>query len=110
MRLSVKSPGATVVCEMSYASRVEHDRFPETFVVAEGERGSVELGPDYWLRVTTDAGTSSRRVAPPGREAQPAMNFSSCSIVSCCSSITALTRSPIEITPTIAPLESTTGR
>lgn len=59
--------GATVTCEMSYASRVEHDRFPETFVFAEGTQGSVELGPDFWLRVTTPEGTRSRRVPPPYR-------------------------------------------
>jgi predicted dehydrogenase len=57
--------GATVTCEMSYASRVEHDRFPETFVLAEGEQGSVELGPDYWLRVTTADGTQAQRRPPP---------------------------------------------
>ncbi len=55
---------ATVVCSMSYASRVEHDRFPETYIVVEGEHGSVELGPDYWLRTTTAAGTHSQRVVP----------------------------------------------
>ena len=57
--------GATVTCEMSYASRVEHDRFPETFVHVEGERGSAELGPDYWIRVTTAEGTLARRFPPP---------------------------------------------
>ena len=57
--------GATVTCEMSYASRVEHDRFPETFVFIEGERGSVELGPDYWIRITTGDGTQARRCPPP---------------------------------------------
>ncbi len=57
--------GATVTCEMSYASRVEHDRFPETFVFTEGERGSVELGPDYWIRITTADGTQARRCPPP---------------------------------------------
>lgn len=57
--------GATVICEMSYASRVEHNRFPETFVLVEGQRGSAELAPDFWIRVTTDAGTSARRHPPP---------------------------------------------
>jgi D-apiose dehydrogenase len=57
--------GATVTCEMSYASRVEHDRFPETFVVVEGERGSAELAPDFWIRVTTADGTQARRCPPP---------------------------------------------
>jgi predicted dehydrogenase len=59
------SSGATVTCEMSYASKVEQDRFPETFVMVEGDRGSAELGPDYWVRVTTSQGTQSRRVPPP---------------------------------------------
>jgi predicted dehydrogenase len=57
--------GATVTCEMSYASRVEHDRFPETFVMVEGETGSAELGPDYWVRVTTEKATRAQRHPPP---------------------------------------------
>ncbi len=60
--------GATrtsVVCHMSYASRTERERFPETFIFVEGEHGSVELAPDYWLRVTTPEGTQARRVQPP---------------------------------------------
>ena len=57
--------GATVTCELSYASQIEHDRFPETFVFVEGERGSAELGPDFWLRITTSAGTQARRCPPP---------------------------------------------
>jgi predicted dehydrogenase len=57
--------GATVTCNMSYASPVEHDRFPETFIFIEGENGSIELAPDFWLRVTTKAGTRVRRVPPP---------------------------------------------
>ena len=56
---------ATVTCNMSYASPVEHDRFPETFVFIEGEHGSIELAPDYWVRVTTRAGTHSTRCAHP---------------------------------------------
>ena len=57
--------GATVTCNMSYASCVEHDRFPETFVFIEGEKGSIELAPDFWLRVTTKDGTHARRCPPP---------------------------------------------
>jgi predicted dehydrogenase len=57
--------GAAITCEMSYASRVEHDRFPETFVHVEGEKGSAELAPDYWVRLTTADGTLSRRFPPP---------------------------------------------
>ena len=57
--------GLHVNIELSYASRVEHDRFPETYILVEGERGSISLGPDYWLRTTTDDGTSSVRIAIP---------------------------------------------
>jgi D-apiose dehydrogenase len=76
--------GATVVCEMSYASRLEHERFPETYVVVEGERGSIVLGPDYWIRVTTAEGTCSRRCSPPRYAwADPAYDLVQASIVPC---------------------------
>lgn len=55
----------TVICEMSYASRTEQERFPQTFIFVEGSQGSLELGPDFWLRETTAAGTRIQRVAPP---------------------------------------------
>jgi predicted dehydrogenase len=58
--------GASVVVTLGYAGTpLERERFPETFVFAEGEWGSVELGPDYWLRTTTAEGTHARRVPPP---------------------------------------------
>lgn len=63
--VTMQMGGASVTCHMSYASRVEHDRFPETFVFIEGSEGSVELAPDHWLRVTTADGTTARRVPPP---------------------------------------------
>jgi predicted dehydrogenase len=75
---------ATVTCEMSYASRVEHDRFPETYVHVEGERGSLELGPDYWIRVTTAQGTHARRCPPPRYAwADPRYELSQSSGVAC---------------------------
>ena len=56
----------TVICELAYAGTpLERERFPETFVFVEGSQGSLELGPDYWLRRTTTAGTFARRVPPP---------------------------------------------
>jgi D-apiose dehydrogenase len=76
--------GATVTCEMSYASRVEHDRFPETYVFVEGDLGSVELGPDYWLRVTTAKGTECVRRPPPRYAwADPRYELSQSSGVAC---------------------------
>jgi D-apiose dehydrogenase len=75
--------GVTVVCDMSYASRREHDRFPETYVEIEGDRGFLELGPDYWIRETTSTGTLSNRHPPPRYEwANPAYDIVHASIVS----------------------------
>ncbi len=76
--------GMTVVCEMSYASRTEHERFPETYLFVEGEHGSLELGTDYWLRVTTKAGTCAKRYPPPRYAwADPAYDLVHASIVPC---------------------------
>lgn len=57
--------GATVVCRMSFASRLADERFPQTYITVEGDRGSLELGPDYWIRTTTAEGTWARRFPPP---------------------------------------------
>ncbi|GIX07330.1 MAG: oxidoreductase [Candidatus Poribacteria bacterium] len=76
--------GTTVVCEMSYASRLERERFPETFLLIEGERGSIELGPDYWVRLTTEEGTFARRYPPPRYAwADPDYGLIHASIVDC---------------------------
>jgi len=52
-------------CEISYSSQTEIEAFPQTFVYVEGKKGALELGPDLWVRVTSDEGTFSRRYAPP---------------------------------------------
>jgi predicted dehydrogenase len=55
----------TVTCEMGYPENYyEHDVFPQTLVFVEGENGTAEVGADYWLRVTTEGGTHSRRYPP----------------------------------------------
>lgn len=41
--------GAACVVELSYASRLEEELFPQTLVHLEGERGSLSLGPGYQL-------------------------------------------------------------
>jgi D-apiose dehydrogenase len=74
--------GATVVCEMSYATRREHDRFPETYVQIEGNQGFLELGPDFWIRETTAEGTLATRHKPPRYAwADPAYDLAHASIV-----------------------------
>lgn len=78
------SDGATIICDLSYASRTERERFPETFLFAEGSRGSLELGPDYWIRTTTVDGTHAKRYPPPRYDwADPAYDLVHSSIVPC---------------------------
>lgn len=48
-----KVSGATVTCNMSYASHWELDRFPQTMVAVEGTKGGVSLQTDYRI-VTVD--------------------------------------------------------
>ncbi|MBE0696971.1 MAG: Gfo/Idh/MocA family oxidoreductase [Anaerolineaceae bacterium] len=56
----------TVVIKMAYAENyLEKDPFPQTMFFIEGERGSIELDMNYWLRVTTSEGTQAQRVPPP---------------------------------------------
>jgi predicted dehydrogenase len=76
--------GTTVVCEISYASRTEYQRFPETFITIEGEQGAVTLGADYWVHVTTNEGTFSKRHPPPRYAwADPAYDLIHASPVPC---------------------------
>lgn len=78
-------PGATVLVEMAYAENyLERDRFPETFIFVEGDRGSAELAPDFWIRVTTREGTHARRCPPPRYAwADPAYDVVHSSIMPC---------------------------
>ena len=75
----------TVVVEMAYAENfLERERFPETFLFIEGSKGSIELAPDHWLRVTTSEGTHARRVLTPRYAwADPAYDVVHASIVPC---------------------------
>lgn len=76
--------GLTVTCEMSYASRTEIERFPETYIYVEGSKGFLELGPDFWIRETTAEGTFARRVRPPHYAwADPAYDLVHASILPC---------------------------
>jgi predicted dehydrogenase len=85
--------GCTVVCEISYASRLEGERFPETFILVEGSQGSAELAPDYWIRVTTEKGTHARRRPPPHYPwADSAYDVVHSSILSCNANLLAALR------------------
>ena len=82
MRMGGKT---TVVVEMAYAENyIERECFPQTLFFIEGERGSIEVAPDYWIRVTTQDGTHSKRYPPPRYPwADPAYDVVHASIVPC---------------------------
>ncbi|MGH9846230.1 MAG: Gfo/Idh/MocA family protein [Blastocatellia bacterium] len=88
----------TVLCEMAYAENyLERERFPETFIFVEGDKGSAELAPDFWVRVTTAAGTHARRFPPPRYAwADPAYDLAHASIVPCNANLLAALRGEAE--------------
>jgi predicted dehydrogenase len=48
----------SVMIEMAYAENyLEREVFPQTLFFIEGAKGSIEMAPHYWLRVTTKEGT-----------------------------------------------------
>lgn len=57
--------GMTVYANMSYASRVPGERFPETFITVEGEDASASLGRDFEISVVTRDHTVTTRHPPP---------------------------------------------
>jgi predicted dehydrogenase len=57
--------GMPVYTEMSYASVVEHDSFSTVFILVEGDKGSVYLGPGFEIRTTTREKTTSEMVKFP---------------------------------------------
>lgn len=74
----------TCITDLSYASRLEHECFPQTLVLAEGELGSLELGPDFRISVTTADGTHAQHCPPPHYAwADPAYAVVHASIVPC---------------------------
>jgi predicted dehydrogenase len=75
----------SVLVKMAYAENfIEDDSFPQTLFFIEGDRGSVELASNYWLRVTTQKGTFARRVPPPRYSwADPNYDVVHSSIVPC---------------------------
>lgn len=53
----VHEGGVHCYAEMSYASRLENEAFPQTFILIEGEQGSLHLGLNHQISVTTKSGT-----------------------------------------------------
>ncbi len=56
--------GMHCYAEMSYASVLEKEAFPETLVLIEGSKGSIKLSHDYQVSVTTRDDTVTETVAP----------------------------------------------
>src|SRR3990170_3328270 len=50
--------------EMSYASILEYEAFPQTFILVEGEKGSLNLTRDYEIHVTRRSITEVAKAAP----------------------------------------------
>lgn len=68
--------------EMSFVSRTEWNHFPEALIYLEGPKGTLELAPDFWIRLTTDTGTQIRRCPPPRYAwADPAYDVNHASMV-----------------------------
>ena len=63
--ITLKMDRAICNVEMSFVSKTEWGHFPEELIYIEGTKGTLELAPDFWIRVTTAEGTWSRRCLPP---------------------------------------------
>jgi predicted dehydrogenase len=75
----------TVTVNLAYAENyLERDSFPQTLIFVEASKGSLELAPGHWLRITTRHGTFARRVPPPRYPwADPDYDLVHASIVPC---------------------------
>lgn len=56
--------GATSIVDVSYATKLETDPFPETLIELDGTEGSIRLYQGYRLEVITPAGTTVSDVSP----------------------------------------------
>lgn len=56
--------GVHCYVEMSYASLMEKEAFPQTHIVLEGSKGSIVLTDGFEVRTTTVQGTISEKVSP----------------------------------------------
>jgi len=63
--ITLKMEQAICNVELSFVSKTEWGHFPEVFIYLEGPKGTLELGPDFWIRLTTGAGTRLWRHLPP---------------------------------------------
>jgi predicted dehydrogenase len=93
--LTMGAAPTTVTCELMFAENpLEHDCFPQTLAFIEADRGSMELAPDFWVRVSTADGTHARRHPPPSyRWANPDYAVVHSSMVPCIADLLGALRS-----------------
>lgn len=78
------SSGLHCYAEMSYASILEKEAFPQTLILIEGEQGSLHLSHDFELKTTTRQGTTTEVIKPKMYEwLNPAYAVVHSSIVDC---------------------------
>lgn len=76
--------GISCLAELSYASILEYEPFPQTFILVEGQTGSVHLTKNCEIHITTKSGTRIVNAAPPSYSwADPKYNLVHASIVDC---------------------------
>lgn len=76
--------GISCFVQMSYASILEKEAFPQTLITVEGEKGSVVLEHDYILKTTTRQGTTTCVAEPKAYPwMDPAYAIVHSSIVDC---------------------------
>lgn len=56
--------GISCFAEMSYASILEQESFPQTYILIEGAKGSIHLMRDYQVHITTRSGTDKIKAEP----------------------------------------------
>jgi D-apiose dehydrogenase len=82
--------GMTVCCNLSFATKLELDQFPETTMLVEGTLGSAQLTSDYWIKTTDSKETRAQRFPPiPYSWADPNYAIVHDSIVECHRNLTA---------------------
>ena len=81
--------GIHCYAEMSYASILEKEAFPQTLVLVEGEKGSLHLTNDFELKVITRDGVIIKEIIKPKNYSwvDPAYTVVHSSIVDCNSDI-----------------------
>ena len=74
--------GATCLVDLSYATQLETDLFPQTLVTLEGRAGCITLGPHYALTTVRGRETTHRILTPPLYSwSQPVFEFVQDSVV-----------------------------